>query len=239
MIQQFLKSFSMLSKLPPDIVPAVLSQRLLPVDESLYLEQLVREYTQILPSPILVGIHDTPSGKVKTQYYVDMLSACCDAKTRTRLANSIAIRITEIVRKEQHTFDAIAVSARGNVLLAAEIGDILDKPIVLFGDLAGVSFPERMRAMQHRPHIYIIIDGLSASGEEILYSARSIKDLGGEARFVFVVMDRCFGAKDRVRNESPFTFPIELIYLAEYDDRRCHQLLSNSQGNSEVPNLLR
>ncbi len=218
--------FARLAKLPPDTVPEVLSQVLLPVDNVLYLEQLVREHTQVLPSPTLVGIHDTTTGKVTTQYYVDVLSACCDATTRRKLALMIAIRVTDIMRQKHHVFDAIAVSARGNMLLASEVGDLLDKPLVLFGDLAGVNFPERIHAMRSIPRRYIIVDGLSASGEETIYVANLIKSVGGEVRFVFTIIDRCFGAKDRVRNESPFNFPIELIFLEEYDDRRCKQLIS-------------
>ena len=219
-----------LAKLPPETVPDIISEILLPTDDAMYLGQIVREHTQVLPAQVLVGIHDTPKGKVKTQYYVDVLSACCDAQTRRRLARMMAIRITERIRQERHLFEAIAVSARGNVLLAAEVGDLLDKPIVLFGDLAGVNFPERMQGMGSIPQRYIIVDGLSASGEETLYLANLIKSIGGEVRFVFMVIDRCFGAKDRVRNESPFPHPLELICLDEYDDKRCSQLLASDKN---------
>lgn len=219
--------FERLANLPPETVPSVLSQLLLPVDSILYLEQMVKEYTQILPKKTLVGIHDTAKGKVNTRFYVDVLSACCDAETRRKLASMMAIRVTDISREKQYTFDAIAISARGNVLLAAEVGDLLDKPIVVFGDLAGVSFPERINAMTKKPQRYIIVDGLSASGEEILFVAKLIKDMGADARYVFTVIDRCFGAKDRVKNESPFPHPIDLSYIAEYDDKKCAQLLGN------------
>jgi orotate phosphoribosyltransferase len=221
-----LKFLSRLAELPPDTVPLVLSQILLPIDEELYIEELVRKYTQVLPTVTPVGIHESPTGKVNTKYYVDILSACCDADTRRKLAQMIALKVAEICRQDQHAFEAIAVSARGNVLLAAEVGDLLDKPIVLIGDLAGVTFPERMQAMPHLPRRYIIVDGLSASGEETLYVANLINGLGGEVRFVFTIIDRCFGAKDRVRNESPFSHPLELFCLAEYDDRRCAQIFN-------------
>lgn len=219
--------FERLADLPPETVPSVLSQVLLPVDSTLYLEQLVKDHTQVLSNRALVGIHNTPTGKVKTKYYVDVLSACCDAGARRRLANMMAIRVTDISREKQYVFDAIAISARGNVLLAAEVGDLLDKPIVLFGDLAGVSFPERINAMTKKPERYIIVDGLSASGEEILFVANLIKDMGADVRYVFTIIDRCFGAKDRIKNESPFVHPIELLYIAEYDDKKCAQLLGN------------
>jgi orotate phosphoribosyltransferase len=217
-----------IAELPPDVVSQALSNVLLPIDADLYLEKLVRDHTQVLPKPTLVGIHDKPTGKVKTKYYVDVLSACCDAQTRRKLAQMVALKITEIVRKEKYTFDAIAVSARGNVLLAAEIGDLLDKPIVLFGDLAGVSFPVRFNAMHKKPERYIIIDGLSATGEEIIYVANLVKAINADARFVFTVIDRCFGAKDRARNESPFDHPVELVFIAEYDDRKCAGLFKSS-----------
>jgi orotate phosphoribosyltransferase len=218
--------FSRIADLPPESVANILSQVLLPVDNNLYIEGLVRNYTQVLPEQVLIGIHDTKKGKVKTRYYVDILSACCDSKTRRKLSQMIAIRVTDVMRKNSHTFDAIAVPARGNMPLAVEVADLLDKPIVVFGDLAGVKFPDRLQAMQNIPKRYIIVDGLSASGEEILHVANMIKSLGGQVSFVFTIIDRCFGAKDRVRHESPFDFPIELIYLEEYDDRKCKRLLN-------------
>ncbi len=80
------KFFDRLADLPPDMVLDTLSDALLPVpNEDLYLERLVRDKTQVLPEPRMIGLHDTPNGKVKTQYYVDVLSACCDAETRRRL----------------------------------------------------------------------------------------------------------------------------------------------------------
>jgi orotate phosphoribosyltransferase len=218
--------FGRIADLPPESVANILSQVLLPVDNNLYIEGLVRNYTQVLPEQVLIGIHDTKKGKVKTRYYVDILSACCDSKTRRKLSQMIVIRLTDVMRQNKHTFDAIAVPARGNMLLAVEVADLLDKPIVVFGDLAGVKFPERMQAMQSMPQRYIIVDGLSASGEEILHVANMIKSIGGQVHFVFTVIDRCFGAKDRVRHESPFDFPIELVYLEEYDDRKCRQLVN-------------
>lgn len=230
-VSSFLKR---LSELPPDIVFETLSNILLPVDEDLYLESLVKEHTQVLPEPANVGIHDTPTGKVQTKYYVDVLSACCDAQTRRKLAQMIALRILDVMRREKHIFDAIAVSARGNVLLAAEVGDLLDKPLVLFGDLAGVSFPERIQAMTKLPQNYIVIDSLSATGEEILYVSNLIKEMEGKVRFIFTVIDRCFGAKDRARNESPFDHPLELVYIAEYDDRLCAQLFNVNLTNNKT-----
>jgi len=224
--------FRRLMDTPPDLVSEVLSRILLPTNEDLYLEQLVREHTQILPRPTLVGIHDTPKGKVETRFYVDVLSACCDARTRRKLAQMIAIRVVNTMQQEKQSYDAIAVSARGNVLLAAEVGDLLDKPIVLIGDLAGVTFPERIQAMPKKPQKYIIVDGLSASGEEIIYVSNLIKSIGGETRFVFTVIDRCFFAKDRAKNESPFPYPIELKYIAEYGDRKCSQLLIETNHKS-------
>jgi len=225
--------FKKLSELPPDMATETVSNVILPVDEVIYLEQIVRDHTQILPNQTWVGIHNTKTGKVKTQYYVDILSACCDARTRRKLAQMVAFRIIDTTRKERHSYDAIAVSARGNVLLAAEVGDLLDKPLVLFGDLAGVDFPERIQAMPKKPQRYIIVDGLSASGEEIIYVARMIKGTGAEVRFIFTVVDRCFGAKDRARNDSPFPHHMELVYIAEYDDKKCAKLLEN---NSKVNN---
>ncbi|MBI2333637.1 MAG: hypothetical protein HYU84_16045, partial [Chloroflexi bacterium] len=41
--------FERLSKLPPETIPDILSKVLLPVDDALYLEKLIREYSQILP----------------------------------------------------------------------------------------------------------------------------------------------------------------------------------------------
>lgn len=221
------KFLNRMSNLPPEVVSSILSQILLPTtDNALYIEDLVRNYTQVLPEEVLIGIHDTKKGKVKTQYYVDVLSACCDSKTRHKLAQMIAVRVNDVMRQKNHTFDAIAVSALGNMLLAVEVADLLDKPIVVFGDLAGVDFPKRMQAMQNVPQRYIIVDGLSASGEETIYVAKMIESLGGQVNFIFTVIDRCFGAKDRVRHDSPFRFPMELIYLEEYDDKRCKQLVN-------------
>jgi len=224
--EKVLDFLSRLAKLPEDVVDLVLSQIFLPVDTSLFIEQLVRQYTQILTLPTSVGIHDVPSGKVVTKFYVDILSACCNSKIRLKLALMVALRLNEVIRRENYTFDAIAVSARGNVLLASKVAELLDKPVVLFGDLAGVTFPQRISAMHQTSQRYIIIDGISATGEETLFVARLIKDLGAEVRFVFVALERCFGAKDRVRRDSPFKHPLELVYLDEYDDKRCTSLLS-------------
>ena len=73
--------------------------------------------------------------------------------------------------------------------------------------------------MNNKPERYIIVDGLSASGEEIIYVSNLVKAMNAEVRFVFTVIDSCFGAKDRARNESPFVHPVELVFIAEYDDR--------------------
>ncbi len=130
------------------------------------------------------------------------------------------------------------MSARGNELLALRVADILDKPMMVFGDIAGVPFPQPVQGAPHYKR-YIIVDGLSASGEEILYVARAIKEIGAEVRYVFVVLDRCFGAKDRVRRESPFQQPLELLFLEEYDDRRCRDLSKIGSQKRSLPNYSR
>jgi len=214
-----------LLQLPEDAISMVLTHKLMPADAQLFLEQLVRQHTQDLHAEVPVGIHDTPTGKVETAFYVDLVTACCEPGIRAKLANLVAIKIVETVTSHSYPFDAIAVSARGNVLLASKVADILDKPIVVFGDLAGVTFPERMRGAHLSYNRYVLVDGLSASGEETLFIANMIRENGGEVRFVFVVLDRCFGAKDRVKRESPFDHPLEIVYLEEYDDRRCAILL--------------
>jgi len=220
-----LRFLDQLLRLPEETISMVLTHKLMPADTQLFLEKLVRQHTQDLHTDTKVGIHDTRTGKVETAFYVDLVTACCEPGLRATLANLVAIKIVETVTNHSYSFDAIAVSARGNVLLASKVADILDKPIIVFGDLAGVTFPERMRGTHISYKRYIMVDGLSASGEETLFIADMIRENGGEVRFVFVVLDRCFGAKDRVRRESPFEQPLELVYLEEYDDHRCAQLV--------------
>jgi len=209
-----------LVNLPEETIRELLTNRVIPDRSTGLVEEVVLSHTQYLGDKVAVGVHDTPSGKVQTEYYVDLVTACCDTKTRAKLANMLAIKILGTLKLKQYTYEAIAVSAMGNQLLAAEVSNILDKPMVVFGDIAGVAFPQRFQRAPHYKR-YIVVDGLSATGEEILHLGRAIKETGAEVKYIFVILDRCFGAKDRVRRESPFPYALELIYLEEFDDRRC------------------
>ncbi len=89
---------SKLDGLPEETVRQLLTEKVIPDRSEGFIEEIVLSHTQYLGGKVAVGVHDTPTGKVQTEYYVDLVTASCDAKTRAKLANILAMKVLETVK---------------------------------------------------------------------------------------------------------------------------------------------
>lgn len=190
-------------------------------------DDLIRRYTSVVDQPI--GINDVKTGKVKTPFYVDFIAACCDVIVLKRISLQLASSIIETLKKENYSFDYIVSMSRSNVLVGLEVAKNLEKPFIVLGPTAGVDLERLVSINSKTTFRFILVDAIVSRGEEILNIANNVKLMGHELRYIFVAVDRCFHAKDRLREQSPFIHPLELYSICDYDDKKISAIINHDK----------
>lgn len=219
---RIIEIISSLCKLPASSVDRLIKWETYVRHSEVILRQLLRDYTISFPSETPIGI--LSESKVMAKFYVDLLRASVEKpQIRQSLASSLCQKILQVCEENDYSFDRIAVPAEGNVVLALEVADYLHKPLILAGDVAGRR--ETIVGNVRTNDRIVIVDDISSSGGMLNRSCKLLKEKGAICRYIFVVIDRNFGAKRRVKEIELWDRPLDLISIYDLDDADIREML--------------